>query len=190
MTPGPMTTNDHFERVVLPALREYVEAERALTAATNVGDTVSIEAAREAVMRRARTAAIELHQTADVEANQSTPPTPVESIRAAVQQHCTFLRDSVTVADIDLLRDVAEAFKHHTLDRKSARVTGADAMIASATGYSVLYFGEGKYGGAEQVIVTRKDGEQRALSSVLQNTADAWRRHLGRALPNINDYSA
>lgn len=57
------------------------------------------------------------------------------------------------------------------------------------TGYSLLHFSEGKYGGIEQVVVTRKDGRQRALSSVLQNATDAWRRRLGRPLPPIGDYS-
>jgi hypothetical protein len=39
--------------------------------------------------------------------------------------------------------------------------------------YRELRYGEGKYGGAEQTIVTRKTGERRALSSILQNVFDA-----------------
>jgi hypothetical protein len=181
-------TDRHFECVVLPALREYLEAERGLTQALAGGISASVESARATVMRRARTAAIELHQLADHAAKNSRPAVAVEAIRSQVETHCVFLREGGPVDDITLLRDVAEAFKHHTLDRKSATVRGADAVVASTTGYSMLYFGEGKFGGVEQVVVTRKDGAQRALSSVFQNATDAWRRHLGRPLPPIGEY--
>jgi hypothetical protein len=42
--------------------------------------------------------------------------------------------------------------------------------------------------GAEQVIVTTRDGNKRALSSVLQNVFDAWMTLLGQSLPPINQY--
>lgn len=51
-----------------------------------------------------------------------------------------------------------------------------------------MRWGEGKYGGAEQVIVTTRDGAKRALSSVLQNVFDAWMRLLGQPLPPISLY--
>ena len=35
-------------------------------------------------------------------------------------------------------------------------------------------FGEGKFRGVEQVVIKTKDGDGRALSSVLQNVFDAW----------------
>jgi hypothetical protein len=41
---------------------------------------------------------------------------------------------------------------------------------------------------AEQVIVTMKDGDRRALSSVLQNVFDAWMALLGQGLPPINEF--
>jgi len=55
-------------------------------------------------------------------------------------------------------------------------------VIALSTGYGELTFGEGKYGGTHQVIVLANSGT-RALSSVLQNVIDAWRRSAGLALP-------
>lgn len=45
-------------------------------------------------------------------------------------------------------------------------------------------FGEGKYGGTEQVYVLAKSGK-RALTSVLQNVIDAWRRVAGFGLPAV-----
>jgi len=51
-----------------------------------------------------------------------------------------------------------------------------------------LRYGEGKYGGAEQIIVTRITGERRALSSILQNVFDAWMDYLKQPLPPISHY--
>ena len=51
-----------------------------------------------------------------------------------------------------------------------------------------MRWGEGKYGGGEQVIITMKNGDKRALSSVLQNVFDAWTILLGQPLPPIGDY--
>jgi hypothetical protein len=51
-----------------------------------------------------------------------------------------------------------------------------------------LRCGEGKYGGVEQVVVTTKDGNKRALSSVLQNVFDAWMILLGQPLLPIGEY--
>jgi len=48
-----------------------------------------------------------------------------------------------------------------------------------------MSWGEGNYGGAEQVIVIFQDGRKRALSSVLQNVVDAWRLARGQSLPAI-----
>jgi hypothetical protein len=47
---------------------------------------------------------------------------------------------------------------------------------------------EGKYGGAEQVVITTNDGSKRALSSVLQNVFDAWMALLAQAVPPIGQY--
>jgi hypothetical protein len=51
-----------------------------------------------------------------------------------------------------------------------------------------MRWGEGKYGGAEQVIVTTKQGDKRALSSVRQNVFDAWMTLLGQPHPSISRY--
>jgi hypothetical protein len=51
-----------------------------------------------------------------------------------------------------------------------------------------MHWGEGKYGGAEQVIITTKNGNKRALSSVLQNVFDAWMTLLGQPLSPISQY--
>ncbi len=52
----------------------------------------------------------------------------------------------------------------------------------------MMRYGEGKYGGAEQLVVTTVTGDKRALSSVLQNIFDAWMSLLGQPLPPISQY--
>jgi hypothetical protein len=47
-----------------------------------------------------------------------------------------------------------------------------------------MHFGEGKYGVVEQVVVTLKTGDKRALSSILRNVFDAWMTLLGQPLLN------
>lgn len=52
----------------------------------------------------------------------------------------------------------------------------------------MMRYGEGKYGGAEQVVITTVSGEKRALSSVLQNVFDAWMTLLEQPQPPISQY--
>ncbi len=179
-------------RVVLPGLRDYWRAERELSAAAASRDPTALEAARFEAMRKARTAATELHHLSDFVLKEAPPGLPtfggIEEVRAAVESHCVWLRGATPSGDVALLRDVAEAFKHHRLDRKNSRVTGADAIVACQSGYGKLSFGEGKFGGIIQVVVTTRDGRERVLTAVLQNVADAWRKLLGEPLPPMNDF--
>jgi hypothetical protein len=90
------------------------------------------------------------------------------------------------VADVKLCGDVADALKHAILTRNLdvRQIRENDAVIALSTGYGELGYGEGKYGGIQQVIVLANSGT-RALSSVLQNVIDAWRRAAGLDLPAV-----
>ena len=60
------TVLDHLDKIVRPAIRDYVAAEEALNAAHASKDQTAIAAARDNVMRLARTAAIETHHLQDV----------------------------------------------------------------------------------------------------------------------------
>jgi hypothetical protein len=55
-------------------------------------------------------------------------------------------------------------------------------------GFGQMRFGEGKFDGVEQVVITKKDGDMRALTSVLQNVFDAWMTLLGQPLSPISVY--
>jgi hypothetical protein len=183
---------DHLDNVVRPALRDYLSAETALDAAHESKDPNAIEMARKAVLRVARNAAVELHQFADLVANEPTPQLPpfknAEAARVAAKPHCVFIRTTKLIDDVHLLGDVADAFKHHKLNRKTATITGARAIVTLGGGYGVMHFGEGKNGGAEQVLVIQKSGGKRALSSILQNVFDAWMTLLKQTLPPVGRY--
>lgn len=182
---------DHLANVVRPALRDYAAAERALSAAHASKDAGAIEVARIHVMRMARTAATELNHLTDFVLHNPCPPasfTKIEDIRDALRAACVFVRGPVQADDTDLLQDTAEAFKHFVLSRPSATVSGAEAIVTLGSGWGEMRYGEGKYGGGEQVLVVRKNGEKSALSAVTQNTFDAWLRVLGQPLPPVGDY--
>jgi hypothetical protein len=82
----------------------------------------------------------------------------------------------------------ADAFKHHRPDRPSATVVVSTDVVPIGSGWGMMCGGEGKFGGAEQVVITTKAGDKRALSSVLQNVFDAWMTLLGQLLPPISEY--
>jgi hypothetical protein len=182
---------DHLNNIVRPSLRNFAAVDRAFVDAQTAG--AGVEEARQAVMLAARQAAVELHHFSDFVLNNPAPPVAfpdLGAVRSGVQSHLIFLREpkAPQVDDVALLQDVADAFKHHTLDRPNATVHGADAIIMIGTGWDKLRWGEGKWGGTEQVIVERKSGEQRALSSVMQNVFDAWLTLLDQPLPPINEF--
>jgi hypothetical protein len=60
--------------------------------------------------------------------------------------------------------------------------------VTIGSGWGLMRYGEAKWGGVEQVIVTLKDGEQRAVIVAVQNVYDAWMRLLVLPLTEINQY--
>jgi hypothetical protein len=183
------TILNHIDRTVRPALRAYLNAEKMLTAAQQAaGDVAALDAARGEVMRAARTAATELHHLTDFVLHNGPPFfADISAVRAAVQAKVLFLREPKAPVpdDVALLRDTAEAFKHFKLDRASATVADANAVATISTGYGVARWGEGKWGGAEQCMVMRKNGDKRAMTGLLQNVFDAWLLLLGQPLAPI-----
>lgn len=185
------TVLDHVDKVVRPALRKYLQAEDSLTTALQAKDANVARAARQDVLLAARQAVDVLHHLSDFVLKEPCPPlvfTKIEDVRTAVETKCVFLRGGQSVADVGLLRDVADAFKHHRPDRSSATVAASSDVVPVSLGWGQARWGEGKWGSPEQVIITTKNGDQRALSSVLQNVFDAWMTMLGQQLPRIGHY--
>jgi len=183
---------DRVNGLIRSALRAYLAAERDLDAANETRDHAGIAAAKEKVDLAARQAVDLLHHFADFVCKEPAPSLPAfkkpEDVRNVIRPLCVFGRTGPSIDDVNLLMDVADAFKHHRPDRKSATVDVSFAITTQFGGYGQLRYGEGKYGGAEQTIVTRKTGERRALSSILQNVFDAWMTYLGQPLPPISKY--
>jgi hypothetical protein len=175
----------HFDDQILPCLREYDAAERALTRALS-GELAQVSEQRALVLRRARAAAIDLHQFTDlvvtaVPAPSWLPPgSDLKAARAWVEGFCIFGLDGDAVRDITLLGDVADAFKHFVLRSSAREVSYAGQVVQIETGFGNLRWGEGKFGGGEQVIVRTCTEGERALSSILFNATNAWLRAMGR----------
>jgi hypothetical protein len=150
------------------------------------------ETAREEVLLTARQAVDVLHHLSDFvlkEPSATLTFANIEEVRSAVEAKCVFLREkNVPVADVRLLRDVADAFKHHRPDRLGATVRASSDVVPVSLGWGEARWGEGKWGSPEQVIITTNNGDKRALSSVLQNVFDAWMTLLGQPLSPINQY--
>jgi hypothetical protein len=80
--------------------------------------------------------------------------------------------------EVNLIRDVDDGFKHVELDRPNRRVSRFDQTRLNRIGYGERGYGEGVYGGAEQLIIMLDDGTKRALTAVMENVLTMWRRLL------------
>jgi len=183
--------DDHFREIVVPAWQSYRASERRLSEAAASKDPQLIDHARFETLREAGAACFYLHHFADI-ALRARPGwlpqhvTKVQPLLDWVAKKCTYLRSDKLCDDVNLLRDVAESLKHAILTRHlhDRQVSANDAVLLVATGFGELPFGEGKYGGTLQTVILTNDGP-RALSAVLQNVVDAWRRVSDQELPKI-----
>ena len=86
------------------------------------------------------------------------------------------------IRDMTLLGDVVDAYKHAELSNQARLVHTSRVTVVIGSGWGEMHFGEGNFGGLDQVIVLTDNGtKKRALSAVLQNVLDMWRTAM--ALP-------
>lgn len=183
--------DEQFNEIVIPAWQAYLGAEGRLTDAIQAKDEEASKRAGYDALREGGAATIYMHHFADVviRARPAWLPDTIDSVvklRRWLGYQCTMLRSDAPTRDVELCRDVADALKHAilTINVDARQIRENDAVIALSTGYGKLGFGEGKSGGMQQVIVLANSGT-RALSSVLQNVVDAWRRAAGIELPAV-----
>lgn len=183
--------DEHFCEIVLPAWQAYLASEQQLSEAFRSGSSAASSSARYRALREGGSASFYLHHFADIvlRARPHWLPgeaTDLRKVRQWVSSHCTALRSDKPIADVELLGDVADALKHGILTRNAdeRQVAANEAVLVAADGYGGGSYGEGKFGGAEQVLILSKSG-QRALSGVLQNVVDAWRRAAQLEIPEI-----
>lgn len=183
--------DEHFAEIVVPAWQAYRDAEVRLSAAS--ASQTGAERATYEALREGGAACFYVHHFGEIVLRARPLWLPEDLVKAHqvwnwLASSCTMLRTETRVDDVALLWAVADALKHGVLTRKPELrpVEANDAVLVVATGYGRLAFGEGKYGGGAQVIIETKRGA-RALSSVLQNVLDAWRRVAGLPLPAIGE---
>jgi hypothetical protein len=183
------TVLDHLDKVVRPAVRDYVAAEEALDVAHASQDQSAISVARDNVMRLARTAAIETHHLQDVILSSLRPQyARIEDVRHAARLACVFARGTVAVTDTDLLKDAADAIKHFEMSRNSSDVARDDDVLTMSNGYGEMRYGEQKYGGKEQVSIKTKDGHKYSLMWVIHNSYDSYMKILGQPEKAIGQF--
>jgi hypothetical protein len=185
--------DEHLREIVIPAWQAYLSAEHRLTQAVLAKDEAATERARFDALREGGAASFYLHHFGEVvlRARPHWLPGDVTKpphIISWLAPFCTALRTDRQLPDVELLRDVADSLKHAILTRRleERQVAANEAVLVADTVYGAGRFGEGKWGGVLQVIVLTETGG-RALSAVLQNVLDAWRRAAGLQVPEIGD---
>lgn len=169
---------DHLMANVIPAGRDYGDAEAALSAAFAAvnEDQSKCHAECETAKRRAAEVAIALDGLADRAARVlSGAP---NSVRAQVAPLCTIggtLRDGC----VDRVCAVANVYKHDILnDPKHPIRSNADVLVVGA-GYGIDGYGLGKWSRIE-VMVHQTDGQKRKFSADVPYTIAGWIEFLKR----------
>lgn len=162
---------EHFKEIVCAAISEYAQAERELSVATEADDKNRIQTARFRALRLGGAATIYLHHFADIVAKRPLEGLP--DFKSSVTQVREFLQ-AKGAKDLAVLGDAADALKHAVLTHRLPReVEEAGQVLVVSRGYGVGRYGEGKFGGAEQVWLLARSG-QRPLTSVLREVSAVW----------------
>jgi hypothetical protein len=157
---------EHLIEVILPAWQDYLSAEHKLSTAAKIGDEVNRRKQSYAALRCGAAAVLFLHHFNEVvlRVRPAFLPQDVHTtidLQEWLTGYCTYLRTDRIAADVLLLGE-----------------------LVVAVGRRQLPSGEGKVDSIDQVVVQWRGGS-RALSAVLQNVVDAWRRAAGLRMPEI-----
>lgn len=165
-----LDAREHYTEIVAAAISEYVEAEAELSAATEA-DEDRIQRTRFRALRLGGAAALYLHHFADIVAKRPLEGLP--DFESSVTKVREFLHAN-GANDLVILGDAADALKHAVLTHRLPReVEEAGQVLVVSRGYGVGHYGEGKFGGGEQVWLLARSG-QRPLMSVLREVGTVW----------------
>ena len=178
---------EHLEEIVLPAWQDYLAAEHRLSVAAKLGDEPGRRRQSYAALRHGAAAALFLHHFGDVVLRARPPFLPADVQSAADLQewltgYCTYLRTDRIAADVLLLADLVEGLRQAPLIGTAGPDVGNEEILVVAAGVGDLPSDEGKVDGVDQVVIQVRSGP-RALTAVLQNVVDAWRRAAGAPIP-------
>ncbi len=174
-------TRLHFQAIILPAIAAYGAAEVNLTKVIVEKQTQNETTAGFTALREGGAAALYLHHFSDIVAKRPVNGLPdfngkVKAVREWLGSNCLASRGT---NDVELLGDVADALKHAVLTQHLPReVEEAGQVLAVGRGYGTGGYGEGKYGGVNEVWILGRSGI-RPLTSVLNSVSDLWQHNLG-----------
>jgi hypothetical protein len=177
-------TVNHLLGYVIPAARDYYDAEMALTkafAATNY-DKSQCRTECETAKRRASEVAVAIDGLADRAATALGSSTNKIRKQVAV---LSSIDGSVRHGCVDRVCAVANAYKHDVLDDKKHPIRSAgDVLVVGAFG--IDGYGMGKFAGIG-VLVKQSNGKQRKFLADVPYTIAGWYaflRQQGASLPN------
>lgn len=196
----PMSdAESHFEDIVVRAWRNYLKAETDLNHVRSNGDESAILEATKELVLTARTACIELHQFADTIATQSEDrprwlPADVQKaggVRRAISEHCRMLGRAVPSADLEILHDIADAFKHSVLTRapkgRDHWVRSSKCHIIVSSRWDEAVWDQARWDEIDHLVIVLETGDRRSLTGILQNVIDAWSSLLRQELPDFSE---
>lgn len=124
-------------------------------------------------IRKAMNSAVALNQLADYFWRSYSK---TDSARVFHAENVGAFRDELGKRhpEFAIVRDVAEAHKHMTLNRTSRVVTGSAQTAVGSTGYGVSGYNTGPWGGGPSIVVDLDNGSQIHFSSVAKTVFDLW----------------
>lgn len=180
-------TLNHLLSNVLPAARDYEQAEEELSAAfARDADPQSWTIEGQQAKRRAAEVAIAIDGLADRAA--SALGLSPDQVRQQVDPRCV-LGTAHRAGCIDRVCAVANAYKHAGPLRAKHPITSESDVLATGAGFGLDAFGVGKFSGVE-VMVNQRDGTVRKFLADVPWAVAGWFRFLadhGATIP-ATDY--
>ncbi len=180
---GGLVFENHWERIVLASIREFLGAE---DYATSLWTGTDGEAARDAAydaLRRSMVSSIFLHHFSEVAVNRQHHAlhgmTKID-IYNELAARSVGPDQSARPEDAKILGEVADAIKHGELTANHIRHVARNGRVMEWTHEAPSLLLEGRANNEPQIIVATGNGT-RSLRAVLQNVCGTWSTWLGLA---------
>ncbi|TWB45561.1 hypothetical protein FBZ98_11531 [Rhizobium sp. ERR 922] len=180
---GSLILVNHWERIILASVREFLGAEDLAAALETGHDAGAARNAAYEALRRSMVATIFLHHFAEVAANRQHPALHGLGKLAIYKELAarTLAPDqSPRPDDVKILGEVADAIKHGELNANHIRHVARNGRVIEWTHEAASLFAEGSANGAPQIIVATAAGS-RSLRAVLHKVSTTWSNWLGLA---------
>jgi hypothetical protein len=171
-------TVEHFTHDVLPAVVDYEIAEHALSKEFGADPTPAAwEAAGREAKRRAAQLAIAIDGLTDrcaIDLGWSKP-----AIRSAVAKLCLWPGTNFDwSSSMERILGAANAYRHAKLDDPKLPIASDRDVLLVGMPYGMGAYGAGKYGGAPEVMVRVKTGDQWQFLADVPPAVAGWMRFL------------